>query len=158
MLPTSLRALRQWAAPALLAALALSGLPGCGGSGFGTVTGHVLSRGKPLKAGQVSFLGADGVPVCGAIGPDGSYQVAHVPLGPAIVTVKSTPPKEPPKPPAKHTVHRDKDGRPVVDGGTKPNHPARPPAATPAKYADTRTTDLRLTVCQGLNRLDIELK
>ncbi len=137
-------------------ALAAGGLSGCGVPTPETVTGRVVYRGQPVTVGQVSFLGADGVPVCGDIDPDGSYRVDHVPLGEAAVAVTATPPRDPPKPPK--VVGKLPDGRPKVESRPDPTHRPKAPAAVPAKYADARTSGLRLTVHAGPNRFDIDLK
>lgn len=150
---------KPWSSLAPLMALALGGLAGCGESTtFGTVTGRVLLRGKPVSAGQVSFLGEDGVPVCGAIGPDSTYRVEQVPIGVAIVTVDDAPQGEPPKPAAPRVVGRRTDGRPILAPAPGSTPKPRPPSAMPAKYTDTKTSGLQLTVGRGRNQFDIEMK
>jgi hypothetical protein len=47
---------------------------GCG-PGICEVRGKVFCDGKPLASGTIQFLGVDGVPHAGPIGPDGSFHV-----------------------------------------------------------------------------------
>jgi hypothetical protein len=70
---------------AALLALLLGTLTGCG-SGKGEVSGTVRCNGKPLPFGTIQFLGPDGIPCTGPIGPDGTFSV-RVPLGEAKVIV-----------------------------------------------------------------------
>jgi hypothetical protein len=141
--------------------LALGGLTGCGGPELGTVTGVVTYRGEPVATGQVSFLGADGVPVCGEIDPDGTYRATGVPVGEAVVTVVLTPPREPPGATERRVTGKTKDGRPILKPKADPARRPKAPVTTPVgakKYADTRTSSLRLTVRPGVNPFDIKLE
>jgi hypothetical protein len=71
---------------AVLPTLLLCGsIAGCG-PGKAEVTGVVRYDGKPLTHGTILFLGSDGVPCSGNIGPDGTYSV-QVPIGEAQVIV-----------------------------------------------------------------------
>jgi hypothetical protein len=73
------------------AGLGLVGLILCGaltGCGWrrAEVRGTVRYNGRPVTAGTIQFLGRNGVPCAGTIGPDGTYAV-RVPPGPAKVIV-----------------------------------------------------------------------
>jgi hypothetical protein len=61
---------------------------GCGGARTGTVAGKVSYRGQPLPGGFVDFISENGQVTTGPIKPDGTYAVAHVPIGPAAITVR----------------------------------------------------------------------
>jgi hypothetical protein len=70
------------ALPALLLCLALTGC----GWGRGEVSGTVRYNGRPLPFGTIQFLGPDGIPRAGKIGPDGTFSVG-VPAGQAKVII-----------------------------------------------------------------------
>lgn len=61
---------------------------GCGG-GKGNLSGTVTLDGKPLPAGNISFIPSKGPGVSGAI-QDGNYSVHGVPTGEVKVTVETT--------------------------------------------------------------------
>lgn len=63
---------------------------GCGTSRT-DVTGQVRFKGKALESGSVTFFCQNKQIASGLIGPDGSYRISDVPLGPAVVTVRSHP-------------------------------------------------------------------
>jgi hypothetical protein len=69
-------------------ALLLTAAVGCG-SGKGTVSGKVTLDGKPLPAGQISFVGAHGQTATADI-KDGQYTVSNVPTGDVKVTVQTS--------------------------------------------------------------------
>ena len=71
---------------ALLALLLGASAASCGW-GQGEVRGTVRYNGKPLPFGTIQFLGSDGVPRAGAIGPDGTFAV-RLPAGEARVIVR----------------------------------------------------------------------
>ena len=71
-----------------LALLLCVSIGGCGG--LGEVRGTVRCNGKPLPFGTIQFLGRDGLPHAGPIGPDGTFAVA-VPAGEAKVIVSCLP-------------------------------------------------------------------
>ena len=131
---------------AALAAAALSlFVSGCSGGG-GTVSGTVTLDGTPIQGGVVTFHPVgEGPSAIGAVKKDGTYEVTignqtAIPPGEYLVTVDygeattSEPGPGPPKPP------------PV------------PKRITPDKYANKDTTDLRVTVKAGSNKIPLELK
>jgi hypothetical protein len=121
---------------ALLVALALA----CGCGGPRTVTGKVTYASKPLKKGQISFVGANGKSASGTINDDGSYLVTNVPAGEVTVVVVSY----------------------FVEGenkfGLTPLKSAPPmKSAIPTKYNDPATSGLRYTLDSSRKTIHIEL-
>jgi hypothetical protein len=113
------------AAPAAVALL-LAVLAGCGPR-VGNVSGRVLLDGQPLPSGTVTFVAPDGREWPYRIGPDGEYQIADFPAGPARVKVTSQP--------------RSPFGK------TAPAEPR--PAVLPDRYQDPQRSGLDLTVGPG---------
>ena len=72
----------------VLGAFLLTGVVGCG-SGKGSVSGKVTLDGKPLPAGNISFLGPKGQAVTADI-KDGQYTASNVPTGDVKVTVQTS--------------------------------------------------------------------
>jgi hypothetical protein len=120
---------------------------------LGKVTGNVTYKGQPVKAGSVTFTpdsvkgGATGQNALGQIEPDGSYELTTFNtgdgaiLGQHVVTVQAYADTEAFKPKADGT-YSYKLPKPTI----------------PLKYTKSDTTPLRLTVAEGANKLDIELK
>ena len=119
------------------------------GPGGGTVTGTVTLDGNPLQGGLVTFHPAAGGPE--AIGPvrkDGTYELQigndkSIPAGEYLVTVDAA------------ELSIDQEGAP--DKGP-PQPPPKPKRITPDKYANRNTTDLKVTVKAGANKVPLELK
>jgi len=132
---------------------------GCGG-GTADVSGKVTFKGKPVTYGTVMILGPSGVPVSGAINPDGTFTVRGVSRGAAKVAVSSPrPPGAPdaaarPKPGGRDAEDEDKIPRPQT---------AVDPAAAagwmllPERYGDPAKSELTHDVQPG-KPLDIDLK
>jgi hypothetical protein len=76
---------RRAAGVALVGLFLCASLAGCGWR-RAEVRGTVRHNGRPLTSGTIQFLGRNGVPCAGTIGPDGTYSV-RVPPGPAKVIV-----------------------------------------------------------------------
>jgi hypothetical protein len=120
---------------------------------LGKVTGKVTYKGEPLKGGSVTFTpdaakgGATGQNALGQIESDGSYELTTFNtgdgaiLGQHVVTVQA---------------YADTDAfKPKADG----TYSYKLPKPTiPLKYTKSDSTPLRLTVTEGVNKLDIELK
>ena len=118
---------------------------GCGGSS-GSVTGTVTVDGVPLKTGMVTFHPIAGGPAAiGGINADGIFELAigsshSVPPGDYVVTVdamesvSSTQAPDPKKP------------------------PAPPKRITPEKYANKDSSDLKVTVKAGSQKVPLALK
>lgn len=123
---------------------ALSFLVGCGGGA--TVSGTVTLDGTALTAGTVTFHPVGDGPVgTGTIGSDGRYEItvgsgkSALPAGEYIVTV---------------------DAREAIDSSAAPTKaaPKAPKRITPARYADKDNTDLKATVTNGSNTVNLELR
>ena len=132
---------------AAVAAAAMSlFVSGCGGGG-GTVSGTVTLDGNPLRLGVVTFHPVAGGPA--AIGPvtkDGTFELTigndvTIPPGDYLVTVDAGEP----------TPYE----MPV---GAAPKPPPPPKRITPDKYANKDTTDLKVTVKAGSNKIPLDLK
>lgn len=134
----------RWPTLALLGLLGVF-LSGCGSSvERGRIFGKVTFQGQPVAAGMVSFACSEnGVQMSADIKPDGSYEVittagAGLPLGTYRVSV--CPPLV----------------APVMMPG--PATKAKEDSNIPEKYRHYDTAGLTLTVKQGKNPFDIELK
>ena len=129
---------------------------GCGG-GTADVAGKVTFQGKPVVFGTVLVIGADGVPMAGAIQKDGTYRVSGVKLGAAKVTVSSPPP------PGSRKAAGRRGGRDVIDDerivAEEPVDPelVRNWFPIPERYADPAKSDLATDVKPG-QPFDIDLK
>ena len=99
-----------------------------------SVEGKVTYQGKPLPGGTVQFHAPKGKPVVAKIDAEGSYSAPAVPVGPVKITVETT------------SVKPKAGGKP---GNYIP---------IPVKYASPETSGLTLTVQEGKQRHDIELK
>jgi hypothetical protein len=130
-------------------ALLLCGLAAGCDSGPGEVSGTVRYQGKPLPAGTIQFLAADGVPYAAAIQPDGTYTV-RLPAGPAKVLVRCV----------------DEARLSQAVGKAAANRHSRTAAAPvavanvsriPQRYADWDASGLKLVVQAGENVQDFNL-
>lgn len=135
-----------FAPPILLVAIVVCALTGCGsGEVRGRIAGKVTFQGTPLSEGLVFFSNNDkGIHMSGEVKSDGAYEIitakgAGLPLG--IYQVRVRPPLEPLPTGA-------------MLGAPKPKeHPN-----IPEKYREYETSDLTLTVKEGQNQLDIDMK
>lgn len=112
-----------------------------------SVTGKVTLNGKPVTAGQISFIPPDGHSYQAEIQPDGSYRVDEVFPGECVVLIYPPPVNEP----EKHMRIKE------LQGKEEPKAPAKAPAFPP-KYSELTQTDLRFTVNPGENSYNPELK
>jgi hypothetical protein len=132
---------RAAAAVALLALVPT----GCGSSP-GSVTGTVTLNGNPVGSVSVSFVAGDGTIRSGFTAADGTYRVEEVPTGPVQVTVQGTEV-------VTETVQQDLKKR---GGAPAPKKTTKSPV--PARYGDSSTSGLSLTVKSGdNNKYDIPL-
>jgi hypothetical protein len=132
---------RRLALPALLLLLY-----GCSsGEVRGRISGRVTFEGKPVAEGRVVFTNNQkGIHMTAKIKADGRYEVrtakgAGLPLATYQVFV-SPPPTE------------------AVTGVFNQKLPVKECADIPPKYRDAATSGLTLTLTEGENRLDIEMK
>ena len=115
---------------------------GCGGN-TASVSGSVTLDDKPLTTGNVAFHPVNGGPVAnGAIDESGNYSVVvgsgeRLTPGEYVVVVVATEPMQPPKDPRMA--------------------PAPGKLITPKKYGDLKTSDLKFTVSNGSNTIDLKL-
>lgn len=145
----STRAMRFVAA--CLLALAILG---CGES-FGTVSGEVKVKGKPLPSGIISFAGQSGRKrvISGPI-KDGKYSVSGVPATKTLISIQNTivvsvtPPKD------KDPKAKDKDkGKGKGKGKDKDKDDDK----VPTKYSDPKSSGLELDVTVGEQTHDISI-
>jgi hypothetical protein len=137
--------------PPLRAALPIlllcAALTGCG-RGVGEVSGTVRCNGRPLPFGTIQFLGTDGLPRAGAIGPDGSYSV-QVPVGTAKVIVSCV------------DEARMKRVSSQLAAGRGRSAPAPAPSGQlsliPQRYADWDASGLTVVVESGKTERDFDL-
>jgi len=132
---------------------------GCGGGSSpahgptGTVTGKVTVNGKSVPNGcTVVFVHEKtNVPASGIVGGDGSYSAAKVLAGPNKVSIT---------PPAKATTvdQSNMDAYKAAMMGKKDAGPKGTPAPFPTKYLTPEKSGLSVTVKEGANTYDIELK
>jgi hypothetical protein len=104
---------------------------------LGQVTGKVLYKDKPLPSGTVLFVGPDGRRRgFSPIGPDGTYHIEKVPVGPVKIAVVS----EPRVPPG-------------LMNAPGPGPPSDPPkndyVPIPTRYKDAEQSGLAYTVEAG---------
>ncbi len=146
-------------------ALLCLGLGGCGPS-RGNISGEVKFKGKPLPAGKVTLLYQEGRQevVNGEI-RDGKYQLADVPVGPAIVMVATIKPvaNRAPRPGAPAAAAPPPGlvlARPPGAIDAEPEAPAEQLAKyveIPRRYSQADQSGLKYTVQGGDQVHDIDL-
>jgi hypothetical protein len=118
----------------------------------GTVTGKVTYKGEPVPAGEVVFnlIGNDVGGAIAQINSDGTYKATGVPIGSVVVTVStpSAPPTQ--EQAAKNPLMQKK--RFVPKGENKKT------VSIPPKYSRPTSSGLSLTVREGTQPYDIDLK
>jgi hypothetical protein len=121
--------------------LVLSLIVGCGGGSTGTVSGKVLSAGKPLSTGTVTFYAERGGGFMAGIRSDGGYEAVALPVGSARIAVQL---------PAQLTLQRrpEKNGGKQAAGFEKEIKETQEHSTTliPAEYMDSRKSGLSMTV------------
>jgi hypothetical protein len=131
------------------------GASGCGGSG--TVSGTVSYAGKPLKGGNVIFVGSEGKrSISGSIQEDGSYTLAKVPPGPVTVCVETESLNPGAKALARHYTPPPGMQAPAgLDEGNAST--AKLYVKIPEKYSKPDQSGLSYTVKSGSQKYDIDL-
>lgn len=135
---------------------ALVALAGCGG-GTTDVSGKVTHQGKAVVYGTVLILSDGAQPKSGVIGPDGTFTVSGVRVGPAKVAVSS------PRPPGSEPAKKARAGRDGDDDKPPPEEtPAAPEVikswfAIPDKYGDPAKSGLTVEIKAG-QPLELDLK
>jgi hypothetical protein len=118
---------------------------GCGPR-LGHVTGKVLYNNKPLPSGTVLFVGPEGSRRgFSPIGPDGTYRIENVPVGPVKIAVVS----EPRVPPGLM--------RGQAPGPQPPDQAKNDYVPIPARYENPNQSGLTYTVESGRHTKDLTL-
>jgi hypothetical protein len=135
---------------------------GCGAS-QGDVSGKVKFKGVPLTEGTVMFYVNEKM-YKGEIQPDGSYQIDHIPTGPAKIAVyvrQQTKVVVPNNPKVKVNVPNDipAEARKAYEGlrGSKQEAKGPPPVAIPDRYIDQNKSGLTHEVKAGAQMKDLDL-
>ena len=144
--------------------LCLPGLAGCGGPKKGTVSGTITYKSEPLGNGVVVFIGEgnkDGSPAIGGsspIGPDGTYKISNIPVGPMKITVETHPPPPGFKYTTTKTPHMEKNmmeaPKPLQPINNTPSRYVKIP--NHYKFADH--SGLSYEVTPGVQQHDISLE
>lgn len=121
---------------------------GCGQSN--RVTGTVTFDGKPLPAGQVTFLcdGKGRPAIAATISAAGAYEIVNPPTGRAHVFVRTFKPQPKPPPGVDPETGRDYSADWVDTGPFVP---------IPKKYASPETSGLEYRIIPGDQTFDIVL-
>lgn len=122
----------------VVTASALLSLAGCGGTG--DVSGKVYHNGEPLPGGLVTIFDSQEGHNQSMIQKDGSYTVANVATGPAVVCVETSPPQPS-----------------VVNKNNPPTLQFGPYKAIPLKYKDKKG-GIPYEVKRGKQEFDIKLE
>jgi hypothetical protein len=145
--------------PALLGLLAV--LAGCGGQNKinrgGEVNGKVTINNKPVTAGRVLLVSADGIhSASGALRGDGTYTVKEPPMGECKIAVETAQFKGAPRP---TTPRGGKARQNSSPGMVLPDSSEVGLAyvAIPAKYEKVDTSGLSYTVPKGNSSHDLPL-
>jgi len=142
---------RWWAFLALLAPL---GTIGCGG--VGTISGTVYFDGKPLKAGNVTFISTGRPSVSTKINEDGTYQTEPISAGEVKICVETeswSPRGRNMGGLVKPPPGQKSPAGPSVDSAEKRKRYIK----IPAIYSNPEETPLRYTVTRGGQTHDIKL-
>jgi hypothetical protein len=139
---------------------------GCGGPGFGSISGTVSYKGNKLPGGLVTVVHPDGRIGEGKIGEDGTFSIPSAPAGDVKVLVTTAKPLGPTgmlgeMMSERHPFNKQapKSTAPRRTGGP-PIGPLGPYVPIPMKYAGNETTPLTLTLGRNEHKenWDIELK
>jgi hypothetical protein len=91
--------------------------------GSTVLAGRVTSQGKPVVFGTITVIAADNKTYNVPIGPDGTYVVRHLPVGPVRLAVSSPNPRS--------VVEREPDGAAPAAAGRTASGPGAGPRARP---------------------------
>lgn len=145
--------------PALLGLLAA--LAGCGGQNKinrgGEVSGKVTINSKPVTAGRVLLVSADGIhSASGALRGDGTYTVKEPPLGECKVAVETAQFRGAPRPVAPKAGKSRENSSPgmVLPDSSEVGLAYVP---IPGRYEKTDTSGLSYVVPRGNSTHDISL-
>ena len=125
----------------------LSITSGCdSGPTTGDISGKVTIDGEPLPYGTIAFLAEDGASGSGTI-ENGRYQATEVPVGDYKVVVQSM------QVPPMMSAPGETSSAPKEGGRSSLRY-----IPIPAKYADAKQSDLTVTIAEGVQMHDFELK
>jgi hypothetical protein len=143
---------------AVMAAVALAALTGCGGEKLGRVSGTVTAAGKPVAGGTIQFVPAAGKAAVASINPDGTYTLTTYKPGDGALVG-----------PHKVIIHATRVGpasvvpatfedelKPAGDSG-KRLVPGAVEWLVPERYSRLDTTDLTATVAGGDNTINFDV-
>jgi len=142
-----------WARSSLcgLGLLVVSTVAGCD-AGRGNVSGEVKYNGQPLPSGQITFLSQAGdKKVVTAQIEDGKYTVNDLPAGPAVITVRTTPPPRPAADPGGRAIKPPEGSQEVAPTAAGKYVPI------PARYGNPDQSGLNYTVTGGNQTHTVEL-
>jgi hypothetical protein len=131
----------------------LAALVGCGPP-KARVSGKVTYKAELVTAGTVTFYGAGDKVASAPIGPDGTYESKDVPMGEVKVTVTT------PLPPDPNAAEKAKANPMLVakNVNIKQQQENLKVVPVPRKYSLPGTSGIGLTVKEGSQPFDIELK
>jgi hypothetical protein len=150
-----------------LLVLPLLGPSGCtaGKPGLGTVTGRVTYRGQPVTGGSITFVAAPAAAGEGrytfGVDAHGSYFASQLPVGVFHIAIETESAKNRGNPADMLKKMRPPPGVQVPAVLTpSPEAAANMPRymKLPARYAKAETSGLSLTVAEGRQRMDFDLK
>jgi len=120
-----------------------------------SVTGKVSYKGQPVTAGTLVFHTDSNAAYPGTINSDGTYAAHQIPSGPMVVTIET----ESANPGRKMATYGGGKGKgmlgPMPEGRTASSGGAY--VKIPSKYADKKTSPLKVTLTDGKQTHDFEL-
>lgn len=134
-------------------------LSGCtkGGSTPSTLSGTVSYNGTPVKGGNIDLHVKEGGVYHTAINPNGTYSISSLPSGEMAVAIDT----ESLNPQKKKPVYGAGQGGAQVQSPRPDDAPAETPKGDyvkiPSKYADPKTSTLKIDVIKGKNVQDFKL-
>lgn len=148
----------------LASAVAVLAIAGCFGKGdgpTGTVMGRVTFNGQPAAEGRVAFISSKGHGASGLIGANGEFTLRRVEGAGILVgdyqVVVQPPPPEPPSPSSVPEEANQKNPRKMMIGA--PGDPVvKEYPDIPMMYRNPTTSGWNVTVKEGANRFDFEMK
>src|SRR5262249_32660837 len=132
-------------------------LSSCASIKRGDVQGKVSCGGRPIIYGSVVLIGSDDMPVTGRINSDGTYAVSGVLVGAVRVAVGSPDPATPLH--DRETPEGRKHKAPLPKPRLlAPEVDRRKWFRLPKQYELADTSGITITIHEGDNTFDIELK
>jgi hypothetical protein len=142
-------------------------LAGCGSREppTGVVSGTVSFKGKPLPEGVVTFINEEEGRIANGAIKDGQYEVPNAPVGPCGIEVTVNTGQTPASFNAASRGRREmamkrarENGQDVSDSAPTAPQEKRNVVSIPGRYGRAKTSGLKLTVAEGQQTYDIELK